>query len=368
MDELVREYHPAANIFPLLNGAEFDVLKDDIAANGQLEPIWITDDGRILDGRNRHRACIELDVAPKFRTYTGDSPVSFVVSLNLKRCHLDSSQAAAISLDALPMLEEEARARMLATQNNYTAAAMEIIPQQVGPARDHAAAMFNTNPRYVQDAKKLKEEAPDLFEQVKSGAATIPQARRELNSRAAAELTARPVPLPMGRYSTIVVDPPWPIEKIEREVAPNQYAMDYPTMTLEQIAQWRGVDDIAADDCHLFLWTTQRFLPASFDLLNTWGFRYVFTMVWHKPGGFQPYNLPQYNAEFVLYGRRGHPAFIDLTNFMTCFSAPRNGHSVKPSEFYETVARVTDGPRIEMFSRGAREGFDAWGDEANGSR
>lgn len=364
MNETLREYHPAANIFPMMDGAEYEALRDDIAANGLMESVWLDAAGRILDGRNRHRACIDLGIEPRFQTYAGNSPIAFVVSLNLKRRHLTSSQAAAISLDVLPMLEEEARARMSIASANK---GVEIIPHlEQGKAREHAAAMFGTNARYVQDAKALKEEAPDLFEQVRGGALTIPQAKRELNRRAADELTARPVPLPVGRYSTVVVDPPWPIEKIEREVAPNQYAMDYPTMSLEQIAAWRGVDDIAADDAHLFLWTTQKYLPAAFDILREWQFRYVFTMVWHKPGGFQPFGLPQYNAEFVVYGRRGSPQFVDLSDFMACFAAPRAGHSVKPAAFYETLARVCPGPRIEMFARQARAGFDIWGNEANG--
>ena len=181
-NEMERPYHPAANIFPLLQGDEFAALKADIAANGLMEPIWITEGGHILDGRNRHRACIDLDIAPAFRTYTGDSPVAFAVSLNLHRRHLNSSQAAALSLEVMPMLEDEARARMLATQNNYTAAAMEIIPQQAGAARDHAAQLFGTNPRYVQDAKTIAEHAPELLDDIRAGSLSIPFAMRKVGA------------------------------------------------------------------------------------------------------------------------------------------------------------------------------------------
>jgi ParB-like chromosome segregation protein Spo0J len=80
--------HPLAELFPLLDGAEFADLVKDIATNGVHEPIW-TYDGKILDGRNRYRFAQEAGVDCPLREYTGEDPVGFVVSLNLKRRHLD---------------------------------------------------------------------------------------------------------------------------------------------------------------------------------------------------------------------------------------------------------------------------------------
>ena len=93
-----KEFHEVANIFPLMQGDEFDALKADIAANGLREPVWLHSDGRIIDGRNRYRACCELSIEPMYRTWDGGgSPVSFVVSLNLHRRHLTESQRAMIA-------------------------------------------------------------------------------------------------------------------------------------------------------------------------------------------------------------------------------------------------------------------------------
>jgi N6-adenosine-specific RNA methylase IME4 len=158
--------------------------------------------------------------------------------------------------------------------------------------------------------------------------------------------------------------------KILRTVRPNQTErLDYHTQTIQEIAETVTTYILPLLDtkAHVFLWTTQKFLPKGFDLLAGWGLKYVFPMTWHKPGGFQPCGLPQYNAEFCLYARQGTPKFVSTKNFPTCFSAPRRGHSVKPEEFYETLRRVTDGPRLDVYNRRVIEGFDTWGYEAKGA-
>ena len=89
--ESLAAFHPIANIFPLLQGEEFDALVDDIARNGLAQPI-IKYQGQILDGRNRYRACLKSRVTPIFAEFTGDDPVTFVISANLHRRHLTQAE------------------------------------------------------------------------------------------------------------------------------------------------------------------------------------------------------------------------------------------------------------------------------------
>jgi N6-adenosine-specific RNA methylase IME4 len=170
-------------------------------------------------------------------------------------------------------------------------------------------------------------------------------------------------------YDVLVIDPPWPIEKIARDVRPNQARLDYRTMSVEQIA---ALALPTRAHCHVWLWTTHRFLPRAFDVLKAWGLKYVCTFVWHKPGGFQPVGLPQLNCEFAVYARRGSPKFASTKGLKTCFAAPRGKHSEKPDAFYSMVRKTTPGTqdrhrrwnRLDMFNRRAIEGFDRWGLEA----
>ena len=175
------------------------------------------------------------------------------------------------------------------------------------------------------------------------------------------DITTKEVKAVQGLYDVIVIDPPWDMQKIERDVAPEQVEFDYPTMTEEELSEFPIP---AANDCHLWLWTTHKFLPSALRLLEAWGFKYVCNFVWHKNGGFQPFGLPQYNCEFAIYARKGSPQFVDTKAFFTCFEAKRTGHSNKPEEFYDVVRRVTAGRRVDIFNRRKIEGFDTYGQEA----
>ncbi len=374
------QFHKLASVFPLIDGAPFIELVDDIRRNGLREPIVLYE-GEILDGRNRYLACAAAGVDARYETFDGDDPLAYVISLNLRRRHLDESQRAMVA----------ARIATLELGANQHA--------PIGaPSQASAAEMLNVSRREVQRAREvLNHGAPELTAAVERGGASVSAAsnvarlpvdeQREIVARGEAEIikaakeirarkteekaranlgvAARRVEIPAGKFETIVIDPPWPMQKIERDVRPDQVGFDYPTMDETELLEFGDdIDKMAGDDCHMFMWTTQKFLPLSLELLEAWEFRYVLTMVWHKPGGFQPIGLPQYNCEFVVYGRRGSPKFIDTKAFNCCFDGARREHSRKPDEFYSVIERVTAGPRIDIFSRERREGFSQFGNEA----
>jgi N6-adenosine-specific RNA methylase IME4 len=230
--------------------------------------------------------------------------------------------------------------------------------------QSEAAEMLNVSDRTVRNVKAIERDAPDLLPRMESGELAASGAIQEMRRRDVIKdlesIELREAKAIEGVYDVLVIDPPWPMQKIERDVAPNQVSFDYPTMTEEELC---NLNIPTADNCHVWLWTTHKFLPMAFRLLESWGLKYVCTFVWHKPGGFQPFGLPQYNCEFALYARKGTPEFIDQKQFFTCFEATRGKHSEKPEEFYQVVKRVTGGRRLDMFGRRQIDGFDSWGNE-----
>ena len=92
------KFHELADIFPLLDGTDFDDLLKDIRQNGQAFPI-IIHEGKILDGRNRYLACQKLEREPRCEEYTGSDPFQFAITANVHRRHLTISQRAMMASD-----------------------------------------------------------------------------------------------------------------------------------------------------------------------------------------------------------------------------------------------------------------------------
>lgn len=389
--------HPAADAFPMFDATRLDELVDDIKANGVRVPVVVWRD-QLLDGRNRVAACERLGIEPPVQRLPDDAnPWAVSWSLNGPRRDMSDAQRFLIWKDharhsvefeaELQRVRDEANAKRAKAQAGNKNAAKDkenSSPTQGGATVSAAAAdapktkgakssktaetkaaAAGVGRGTVEKAEALAKARPDLAEAVKTGEKTLAAATREMKKaevKAKLESTSeRAVKAAQGVYDVIVVDPPWPMKKIERDERPNQVEFDYPTMTEVEMA---ALPLPAAEDCHVWVWTTHKYLPAALRLLTSWGLKYVCTFVWHKPGGPQPFELPQYNCEFALYARRGAPSFTTTKALPVCFDAPRGKHSEKPAEFYDMVSRVTAGRRLDMFNRRAIPGFDGWGHEA----
>lgn len=386
--------HPAADYLPRMTDEEFSLLKQGIERDGLLNPIVLCDN-QVLDGRHRYRACAELGIEPTYIQFVGGNPFDYVREQNVNRRHFASQEQKYLVLlrlteasetwaDERARIQREANAkRAEAAKGNDNAAKVKnsggtdcaaTVSEPKSPKPDSrpgqiaVAAAAGVNRGAVQRGEYLAKAAPELAAAVAMGevsaSAAIRQVRSESIRRELDEVAARAPQSIDGTFDVLVIDPPWPMEKIERDARPNQVAFGYPTMSRDELLSWSMPSEKAAEDAHVFVWTTHRFLPLALECVEAWGFRYVLTMVWHKPGGFQPVGLPQFNCEFAIYARKGSPSFVDTKAFPTCFSAERGAHSEKPEEFYELLRRVTAGRRLDLFNRRIIDGFIGWGNEA----
>jgi len=174
------KFHEYANIFPLLEGAEFDSLVEDIKANGLLDTIWLHADGRILDGRNRYLACKEAGVKPRYQTWKGsdDNLLQFVISRNIKRRNMSESQRALLAAELSNVSHGGDRSKV------------QICTLKI----DEASVMLNTSVRSIKTGNKLlKDGADELIEAVRKDIVSI---------SAAAELAE----LPKETQREIVID------------------------------------------------------------------------------------------------------------------------------------------------------------------
>jgi len=167
--------------------------------------------------------------------------------------------------------------------------------------------------------------------------------------------------IPDGGYKTIVVDPPWQITKTKRKVRPNQENMDYPMMSLDEIKALK-IGSIAGEPSHCFLWTIDKYLFDAREVLEGWGFKYHCTLAWNKTNGISLYGINR-RVEFVLVGLKGkHEVYPRRKTIPAAFTAKSERHSAKPQKFYDFLD-VLDGPKIDIFARCQRPGWDVWGNE-----
>jgi N6-adenosine-specific RNA methylase IME4 len=185
------------------------------------------------------------------------------------------------------------------------------------------------------------------------------RARRQERERAlAAKITA----LPDKKYGVIYADPPWKFEPYSAETGMDRAADNhYPTMSLETIS---ALPVPAADDCVLFLWVTVPMKAQAFDLMTAWGFTYKSTTYWDKEIEGTGY-WTRDRIEELWIGTRGNiPAPAPGEQLPQLIKAPRGRHSEKPAIFAELIEKLYPNmPKIEMFARAPRSGWDVWGNE-----
>lgn len=364
------DLHPFCKIFPPMAEEAFKELVADIKLRGQLAPI-IAYEGQILDGRHRWQACQELGLEPYIEAYEGDDPLGYVISLNLKRRHLDESQRAMI---AGRLAEADARYK----ENLH------------GMSRPEAAAAMNVAVRSVASAKKVLAEGVDeLIEAVDHGKVAVSVAAkiadmpdedqrqvinssrpeveikkvvREKREKDLADKTiAEAIKGNQQVYNLILADPPWRFQPYSENGMDRSADNHYPTMLWEDIAALKVP---AAKNCLLFMWATSPMLPEAIAVMRQWGFEYKSHIVWVKQKPGTGYWTRSWH-ELLLIGTKGDVAApAPGTQPPSVVQAPAGRHSEKPPIFAETIEKLyPNAIKLEMFCRSARDGWSVMGNE-----
>lgn len=181
------------------------------------------------------------------------------------------------------------------------------------------------------------------------------------------------IPFPNKKYNIIYADPPWKYngvwgsgskKALVQGKANEAKSIPYPCMSIEEIKNLQ-ISSIADDNCELYLWTTQKYLPVVFEVIKSWGFKYCQTLTWCKtPMGTGQCGVFCPTTEFLILARRGKSPVVERINTTWWNVKRQKRHSKKPDFFRDLIVSIYgDIPRIELFARQKTEGWDVWGNE-----
>lgn len=374
--------HEAAAIFPDMTSVEFEELKADIAQNGLRLPILVFRN-QIIDGRQRVRACKELGIAPRYQA-VHQSPKSipqYIVSMNLKRRHLNDSQRAMVAnslaklgrgkgMNTAQAVTQAQAAQMLNVSIDSIQRARLVetngVPELVNAVQEgvldvtNASAISNLSEAEQADLLKLQnKEILAKAKQIRKEAMAIRRQSRivEIEKKRA---NNKPLIAKDGAYSVIYADPAW--DYISEET------LGYPTMPLDAIKAL-PVNQIAAEDAVLFLWCSASLIGNALKVIDAWGFNYKTHAIWNKQMGGQGVYF-RIKHELLLVATRGViPEVPYHARQSSVFSDWTGEPSEKPSRIRSVIDNMyPELPKIELFCRGVpAKGWAGWGNECDDS-
>jgi N6-adenosine-specific RNA methylase IME4/ParB-like chromosome segregation protein Spo0J len=362
------------HIIPPLSADEYAQLEKNILQDGIREPLVVWGD-TLIDGHNR------LSIAQKhgleYKTVSmdfGDDKAAkeWIILNQFGRRNINNYQRSLLALELKPIIAEKAKER----QGERTDIVQKSAPSY-GKTRDELADIAGVSHDTISKVEKI-ETAPDISAKVKSGELSINQGyqavkraekvldvERRIDEHKQTQTGITDIYNTDKRYSIIYADPAWDYWSGGNK---NQN-LHYQTMTIDDICAL-PVKDIADESCVLFLWVTFPILQDCFKVIESWGFKYSTAgFVWVKKNrnADTPFigcgAWTRANSELCLIAIKGNVTRLDA-GISQVIEAPIEEHSKKPSVTRELITRlVGELPRIELFSRNAVDGWDAWGNE-----
>jgi N6-adenosine-specific RNA methylase IME4/ParB-like chromosome segregation protein Spo0J len=362
---------------------DIESLARSIAEVGLLQPVVITQDGRLIAGERRLRAAQQLGWREiPVHAIDLDAVVRGEFAENACRKDLTISEAVAIKRALEPMERAAAKERQGERTDKHSekfsrssgGRALDKIANVVGKHRTTLAKAEAVVDAAAAEPEKFGKLLDDMDQSGRVDRAykqlRIARARAEHASRIEHGCTVHDlVALAASgkRFGLILADPPWPFETWSSSGEGRSAVNHYPTGALEEIMRL-PVAALAADDSALLIWGTWPRLPDVLDVIAAWGFQYkTCCFVWVKQtesGGLHTGMgyFSRSNSEFCLLATKGSPTRLG-TNVHQVVMAPVGGHSAKLVEVRHRIERLLPGPYLELYARKAVPGWTVWGNE-----
>ncbi len=364
---------------PSADGSPFSGLVDDVKRRGIVVDLLVTQDGLLLDGHRRLRAAKDVgltEVPVKEVQVTGSEGWEQAVALavNLHRRHLSEAERANLGSSLLRLERQRAKERQREGQRRgrERRKSKDLVVGNRSPqppcrkpcrATEKTAEAVGVSRKTFERMERIKKADPEMAQQVLSRELSIAAAyeRVRAQERRKAVDTGRGLPegrVPklsavFGTYRTVYLDPERFIEAGSRLTAAKRVAL------LEKTLKDLPLRELAHEDgCHYWIWTPWPMVRRGVlqELLRRWKLRWVSEVIWDSRS--EASRRASGELALLIVATSGNPSL--LCRKMESFVREKSGSGEKPTAFYDLIESSCLGPRIELFTRSERVGWESW--------
>ena len=370
-------------LIPPLDADEFERLEKSIIKEGCRDPLVVSE-GAIIDGHNRYDICIKHNISfetkeKKFKN--NDEKIIWIINNQLARRNISKYDRTRLALKQEDMFEKQAKEQQkrkpvfVPQKSAKQKGKQKVLVGIKKPleTREKVAEVAKVSHDTVAKVKVIEREADDeTKKKLSEQKTTINKVYKDIikaKKRDAIGKNGKNVPFPKKKYNIIYADPPWSFKHYSDKGRDRSPANYYRLQNIEDLKKM-PVNNLAADNCILFMWVTHPFLEKSMDIIKAWGFKYKtvgFTWVkknkksdsWFWGMGY----WTRANSELCLIATKGSPSRKSSSvHELVCTRIEE--HSKKPDMVKDKIVELMgDVSRIELFARTKTKGWDVWGDE-----
>jgi len=361
-------------LIPMLSDEEFNSLEKSLINEGCRDAIVLWN-GFIIDGHHRYTICtkhkIKFTTIKKYFENENDVKV-WMINNQMARRNITNYVRVELALLGKNLISTKAKENQKAGVNLLLNSA----EGQSIDTRKKLAVKANVGTDTVNKVERIQaalKQKPDdkLQNNLRSGVISINQAFKRIiapenRQKRVEKILSKNKSLNSltGSFNVIYADPPW---RYEQDSASSNRGVEnhYPTMALDEICNL-DINDIAADDCILFLWTPSPIMNEAVKVIEAWGFQYKTSAVWNKESIGMGFYFRQQHELLLVAVKGDMPTPPIEHRHSSVYCEKRTQHSKKPDYFRDLIYKMyLEYPKVELFARSQYEGWSVWGNESD---